>query len=65
MRKAVSFNPHWVDGKPAWDIRLINGVYHRSVTEDDIRKISTRSYFDIVRACDIQDFGVYHLTKDK
>jgi hypothetical protein len=38
MRKGVAFNPHWVGNDPAWDIRLINGDIHRSVTKSDIKK---------------------------
>jgi len=65
MRKAVSFNPHWIGNDPAWDIRLLNGVFHRSVTESQIRKTSSRQYMDVVRECDIQDFGKHHLAKTK
>ena len=61
MRKTVAFNPHWVDEKPGWDIRLFNGDIHRSVTETDIRKTSSRKHMDIVRECDIQDYGDKHL----
>ena len=61
MRKAVSFNPHWANEKPAWDIRLLNGDIHRGVSESDILKISTRSNPDIVRACDVEDYGKHHL----
>lgn len=61
MRKAVTFNPHWVGEQPAWDIRLLNGDIHRSVTESDIRKVSSRPYMDVVRACDIADYGKHHL----
>ena len=65
MRKAVSFNPHWIGDEPAWDIRLLNGVFHRSVTVSQIRMTSSRRYMDSVRECDIQDFGRYHLAKSK
>lgn len=61
MRKAVTFNPHWVGNQPAWDIRLINGDIHRSVKERDILKVSRRSNPDIVRACDVADYGNHHL----
>ncbi len=61
MRKTVAFNPHWIDESPCWDIRLFNGDIHRSVTVSDIRKSSTRQYIDVVRECDIQDYGDKHL----
>ncbi len=64
MRKAVAFNPHWIDKMPAWDIRLLNGDIHRSVTQRDILRVSTRDYPDIVRACDVADYGKFHLAKD-
>lgn len=57
MKLAVSFNPHWVGNSPAWDIRLLNGDIHRSVTTEQIRQHSSRVGFDCVRECDIQDFG--------
>lgn len=61
MGKATSFNPHWIDGRPAWDVRLQNGSVHRSVKESEILKLSSRRYPDIVRVCDIQDYGDHHL----
>ena len=61
MRKAVTFNPHWVGNNPAWDIRLLNGHIHRSVIDKDILKVSKRSSPDIVRACDVEDYGRHHL----
>ena len=61
MRKAVAFNPHWVGEEPAWDIRLLNGDIHRSVIKSQVLKVSTRSYPDMVRACDIDDYGKHHL----
>jgi len=61
MRKTVAFNPHWVNKKPSWDIRLLNGDIHRSVAESDIRKTSSRQHMDVVRECDIQDYGSSHL----
>lgn len=61
MRKAVSFNPHWIGDEPAWDIRLLNGGIHRSVKESEVLKVSTRRYPDIVRACDIEDYGKHYL----
>ena len=62
MRKAVSFNARWVDGEPAWDIALSDSrlTIHRGVKKSDIRKTSKRSYFDIVRASDIQDYAKHH-----
>jgi len=61
MRKAVTFNPHWLDGKPAWDIRLLNGDINRGVREPDILKVSKRRYPDIVRACDVADYEEHYL----
>ncbi len=61
MRKAVTFNPHWVGDHPAWDIRLINGDIHRSVTASEVLRLSSRKYPDIVRECDVQDYGKHHL----
>ena len=63
MRKAVTFNPHWIGESPACDIRLINGDIHRGVKHSEILKVSTRDYPDIVRACDVADYGSYHLTR--
>ena len=60
MRKAVSFNPHWVDGDPAWDIALSDQkcTILRSVTKTMIRiSISSDCYLDVVRECDIQEYA--------
>jgi len=65
MRKTIAFNPHWIDKSPAWDIRIFNGNIHRGVTDKDIRKISNRVPMDLVRECDIQDYGNYHLIKER
>lgn len=56
MRIGVSFNPHWVNGSPAWDIRLINGDIHRSVTFQSVRKAAAR-HVDCVRQCDIDSYA--------
>ena len=61
MRKAVAFNPHWVGGEPAWDIRLLNGDHHRSVTRPTILALSTRGHGVTVLECDVQDYGAHHL----
>ena len=62
MRKAVSFNARWIDQEPAWDIALSDSksTIHRGVKESDIRRVSTRQYFDVTRACDIQDYAKHH-----
>jgi hypothetical protein len=61
MRKAVTFNPHWVGEEPAWDIRLLNGDHHRSVTKTTILAVSTRRHGTSVLECDVQDYGTHHL----
>jgi len=61
MRKAVTFNPHWIDEEPACDVRLLNGDIHRGVKHSEILKVSTRQYKDVVRACDVADYGEHHL----
>ena len=67
MRSTVSFNSHWVDGCPCWDILLINGDIIRSVSAKEIARASDR-HVDVVRECDIQAYGakqMAELKKDK
>lgn len=64
MRKAVSFNPHWIGDQPAWDIRLINGDIHRGVTAREVIAVS-RSSNSVVLASDIAAYGKHHLSLAK
>ena len=65
MRDAVSFNPHWIGKVHTRDIRLINGDIHRDVPDVEILRLSSRRHPDIVRECDIQDYGRHHLQRTK
>ena len=74
MDKPKATNPHWVDGKPAWDVVLSNGELHKGVTERDIGKACRElvnsgvmshytDYIDVVRQNHIEGYSLYHTQK--